>query len=568
MTPTNLAGIFLFLIVTTLLAYPLGEYMALVFTDQKTFLTPVLSPIEKLFYKICGIDEKKEMSWKTYALCLLLFSLVGIIGLFLIQILQGHLPFNPEKFKGVKWDLSFNTAVSFVTNTNWQNYAGETTMSYLTQMLGLTVQNFVSAAAGIAVLIAMIRGFIRKTSETIGNFWVDLTRSVLYILLPLSLILAFILASQGVVQTLAPYVKAHTLQGKTQTIAVGPAASQIAIKQLGTNGGGFFNANSAHPFENPTPFTTFLELLAEFIIPVALVFTYGAMVKERKQGWAMYWAMMVLCAAGILTALYFETQGNPILKKMGVAHGTNLEGKEVRIGVMPSVLWSVITTDTSTGAVDSMHDSMTPIPGLIQIFNMAIGEAIFGGVGSGLMMMIFYALITMFIAGLMIGRTPEFLGKKLGPYEMVMASIGLLSSPITLLIFSAIAISLPAGLSALTNHGTHGLSEILYAYASTANNNGSAFAGLNSNTLFYNLTLGFAMLLGRFTTLIPGLAVAGSLAKKRLTPGTAATLRSDTLLFVVMLIGVVIVVGALTFLPPLTLGPFLEQLMMHAGRTF
>ncbi len=568
MTITNLAGIFLFLIVTTLLAYPLGEYMALVFTDQKTFLTPVLSPIEKLFYKICGIDEKKEMSWKTYALCLLLFSLVGIIGLFLIQILQGHLPFNPEKFKGVKWDLSFNTAVSFVTNTNWQNYAGETTMSYLTQMLGLTVQNFVSAAAGIAVLIAMIRGFIRKTSETIGNFWVDLTRSVLYILLPLSLILAFILASQGVVQTLAPYVKAHTLQGKTQTIAVGPAASQIAIKQLGTNGGGFFNANSAHPFENPTPFTTFLELLAEFIIPVALVFTYGAMVKERKQGWAMYWAMMILCAAGILTALYFETQGNPILKKMGVAHGTNLEGKEVRIGVMPSVLWSVITTDTSTGAVDSMHDSMTPIPGLIQIFNMAIGEAIFGGVGSGLMMMIFYALITMFIAGLMIGRTPEFLGKKLGPYEMVMASIGLLSSPITLLIFSAIAISLPAGLSALTNHGPHGLSEILYAYASTANNNGSAFAGLNSNTLFYNLTLGFAMLLGRFTTLIPGLAVAGSLAKKRLTPGTAATLRSDTLLFVVMLIGVVIVVGALTFLPPLTLGPFLEQLMMHAGRTF
>ncbi len=568
MTPTNLAGIFLFLIVTTLLAYPLGEYMALVFTDQKTFLTPVLSPIEKLFYKICGIDEKKEMSWKTYALCLLLFSLVGIIGLFLIQILQGHLPFNPEKFKGVKWDLSFNTAVSFVTNTNWQNYAGETTMSYLTQMLGLTVQNFVSAAAGIAVLIAMIRGFIRKTSETIGNFWVDLTRSVLYILLPLSLILAFILASQGVVQTLAPYVKAHTLQGKTQTIAVGPAASQIAIKQLGTNGGGFFNANSAHPFENPTPFTTFLELLAEFIIPVALVFTYGAMVKERKQGWAMYWAMMILCAAGILTALYFETQGNPILKKIGVEHGTNLEGKEVRIGVMPSVLWSVITTDTSTGAVDSMHDSMTPIPGLIQIFNMAIGEAIFGGVGSGLMMMIFYALITMFIAGLMIGRTPEFLGKKLGPYEMVMASIGLLSSPITLLIFSAIAISLPAGLSALTNHGPHGLSEILYAYASTANNNGSAFAGLNSNTLFYNLTLGFAMLLGRFTTLIPGLAVAGSLAKKRLTPGTAATLRSDTLLFVVMLIGVVIVVGALTFLPPLTLGPFLEQLMMHAGRTF
>ena len=568
MTITNLAGIFLFLIVTTLLAYPLGEYMALVFTDQKSFLTPVLSPIEKLFYKICGIDEKKEMSWKTYALCLLLFSLVGIIGLFLIQILQGHLPFNPEKFKGVKWDLSFNTAVSFVTNTNWQNYAGETTMSYLTQMLGLTVQNFVSAAAGIAVLIAMIRGFIRKTSETIGNFWVDLTRSIFYILLPLSLILAFILASQGVVQTLGPYVKAHTLEGKTQTLAVGPAASQIAIKQLGTNGGGFFNANSAHPFENPTPFTTFLELLAEFIIPVALVFTYGAMVKERKQGWAMYWAMMILCAAGILTALYFETQGNPILKKIGVEHGTNLEGKEVRIGVMPSVLWSVITTDTSTGAVDSMHDSMTPIPGLIQIFNMAIGEAIFGGVGSGLMMMIFYALITMFIAGLMIGRTPEFLGKKLGPYEMVMASIGLLSSPITLLIFSAIAISLPAGLSALTNHGPHGLSEILYAYASTANNNGSAFAGLNSNTLFYNLTLGFAMLLGRFTTLIPGLAVAGSLAKKRLTPGTAATLRSDTLLFVVMLIGVVIVVGALTFLPPLTLGPFLEQLMMHAGRTF
>ncbi len=568
MTPTNLAGIFLFLIVTTLLAYPLGEYMALVFTDQKTFLTPVLSPIEKLFYKICGIDEKKEMSWKTYALCLLLFSLVGIIGLFLIQILQGHLPFNPEKFKGVKWDLSFNTAVSFVTNTNWQNYAGETTMSYLTQMLGLTVQNFVSAAAGIAVLIAMIRGFIRKTSETIGNFWVDLTRSIFYILLPLSLLLALILASQGVVQTLGPYVKTHTLEGKTQTLAVGPAASQIAIKQLGTNGGGFFNANSAHPFENPTPFTTFLELLAEFIIPVALVFTYGAMVKERKQGWAMYWAMMILCAAGILTALYFETQGNPILKKIGVEHGTNLEGKEVRIGVMPSVLWSVITTDTSTGAVDSMHDSMTPIPGLIQIFNMAIGEAIFGGVGSGLMMMIFYALITMFIAGLMIGRTPEFLGKKLGPYEMVMASIGLLSSPITLLIFSAIAISLPAGLSALTNHGPHGLSEILYAYASTANNNGSAFAGLNSNTLFYNLTLGFAMLLGRFTTLIPGLAVAGSLAKKRLTPGTAATLRSDTLLFVVMLIGVVIVVGALTFLPPLTLGPFLEQLMMHAGRTF
>jgi potassium-transporting ATPase potassium-binding subunit len=461
-----------------------------------------------------------------------------------------------------------NTAVSFTTNTNWQSYSGEQTMSYLTQMLGLTVQNFLSAAVGIAAAMAVIRGFTRKNTATIGNFWVDLTRSVLYLLLPLAIIFALIFASQGVVQTLGPYVNAETLDGGLQTIAVGPTASQDAIKFLGTNGGGFFNANSAHPFENPTPLTDFMQVLGMLLIAASMPFAFGAMIKNRGQGWAIFASMLVLFLMGLSLALWAETQGNPLLEKLGVANGANLEGKEVRFGIIPSVLFAQSTTVTSDGGVDSMHDSMMPLTGLVLLFNMSVGEVIFGGVGVGLIGIIFYAIMTMFIAGLMIGRTPELFGKKLEPFEMIMAVIGLLAPAVIVLVLAGIAIVLPIGLSSLNNAGPHGLSEILYAFASAGGNNGSAFAGLNTNTVFYNLSMALGMIVGRFATILPALAIAGSMAQKKIVPASSATLPVASPLFVIMLVGTVIIVGALTFFPVFVLGPILEQLLMQAGMTF
>jgi len=568
MTLYHLFPVVLFLGVLTLAAVPLGKFIAKVFSNKRTFLTPVVGPVERVIYRLLGVDEKEEMTWKTYALSLIIFNAIGIFVLFALQLIQGLLPFNPQRFSAVRWDTALNTAISFTTNTNWQAYGGEQTMSYLTQMVGLTVQNFFSAAVGLAAAIAFIRGFVRKTANTIGNFWVDLTRSILYVLLPLAIIWALVLASQGVVQTLRPSFHAQTLEGQEQAIALGPAASQIAIKQLGTNGGGFFNANSAHPFESPTPLTDFMEVLGLMLIPISLPFALGAMLNKRRQGWAIYAAMMALFLLGLAITLGAELQGSPILEKIGILHGTNMEGKEVRFGVLHSVLFAQSTTATSCGAVNSMHDSLMPLSGLVLIFNMAVGEVIFGGIGVGLIGMIIYAILTMFLAGLMIGRTPEFIGKKLEPYEMIMSVIAILSSAITMLVLASIAISTRAGVSSLNNAGPHGLSEILYAYASTANNNGSAFAGLNANTLFYNLTTSLAMLVGRFTTIIPALAIAGALVKKQIVPVSAGTFPTTSMLFVVMLVSVVIIVGALTFFPALTLGPLLEHLFVQIGRTF
>ena len=549
-------------------AFGLGEFMAGVFTGERNFLTPVIAPVERLLYRLFGVDEKEDMSWKTYALSLVIFNAVGIAVVFILQLLQGILPLNPQKFGQVRWDTAINTAISFGTNTNWQAYSGEQTMSYLTQMLGLSVQNFLSAAIGIAALVAVIRGFIRKTSAAIGNFWVDLTRSILYILFPLVIIWSLLLVSQGVVQTLSGSITAHTLDGGRQIIAVGPVASQEAIKELGTNGGGFFNANSAHPFENPTPFTDFLEILGLLMIPAALPFTFGAMLKNRRQGIAIFAAMLILYLGGLGVFTANEMNGNPLLQKAGVMSGLNMEGKEVRSGIVNSVLFAQSTTVTSCGAVNSMHDSMMPLGGLVLMFNMAIGEVIFGGVGVGLIGMLCYAILTMFLAGLMIGRTPELMGKKLELFEMVMSLVIILTPAILLLILSSVAISTQAGLSSLSNSGPHGLSQIIYAFASTSGNNGSAFAGLNANTIFYNLTTSLAMLVGRFSTIIPALAIAGSLAAKKIIPASTATFPTTGSLFVIMLVSVIIVVGALTFFPIFTLGPLLEHLLLIIGKTF
>ena len=564
----DLFPLLLFLCVLTLFAVPLGEFMAKVFSGKRTFLTRIVGPVEKLLYRLFGIDERDEMSWKAYAFSLVIFNAIGIVVLFVLQLIQGWLPFNPQKFGAVRWDTALNTAISFVTNTNWQSYSGEQTMSYLTQMLGLTVQNFLSAAVGLASVVALIRGFIRRTTDTIGNFWVDLTRSLLYVLIPLTIIWALVLVSQGVVQTLSPSINVRTLEGQQQAIAIGPAASQVAIKQLGTNGGGFFNANSAHPFESPTPLTDFMEVFGLMMIPASLPFTLGAMLNKRRQGWAIYASMMILFLIGLTVTLWAELQGNPILEKIGILDGVNMEGEEVRFGVIHSILFAQSTTATACGAVNSMHDSLMPLSGLVLIFNMAVGEVIFGGVGVGLIGMMIYAILTMFLAGLMIGRTPEFIGKKLEPYEMIMSVIAILSSAIALLVLSSIAVSTRSGLLSLNNAGPHGLSEILYAYASAANNNGSAFAGLNADTLFYNLTTSFAMLVGRFTTLLPALAIAGSLAKKKVIPVSGGTFPTTSKLFIVMLVSVVIIVGALTFFPALALGPLLEHLFVQIGKTF
>lgn len=550
------------------LVMPTGRYIAKVFNGEPTLLTSLLRPIELAIYRMAGVDETSEMSWKSYASALLIFNVLGFIAVFMLQELQGFLPLNPQGLGPVRWDTALNAAVSFTTNTNWQSYSGEQTMSYLTQMLGLTVQNFLSAAVGLASAMAVIRGFIRKNSASIGNFWVDLTRSLLYLLLPLAIIWALLLASQGVVQTLGPYAQAHTLEGGEQTIALGPTASQVAIKFLGTNGGGFFNANSAHPFENPTLLTDFLQVFAMLLISASLPFAFGWMIKNEPQGKAIFASMLVLFLMGLSIALWAETQGNPLLENMGVAGGENLEGKEVRFGIVPSVLFAEATTVTSCGGVDSMHDSLMPLTGLVLLFNMAIGEVIFGGVGVGLIGMLFYAIMTMFLAGLMIGRTPELFGKKLEPFEMIMAVVGLLVPAVTLLILAGLAVSLPWALSSLNNDGPHGLSELLYAFASACGNNGSAFVGLNANTIFYNLSLALGMLIGRFATILPALALAGSLAQKRIVPASSASLPVASPLFVIMLVGTVIIVGALTFFPVFVLGPILDHLLLATGRTF
>ena len=568
MTTGNWLCLILFPFILTILAYPMGVYMAKVFSGDRTFLSPVIAPVERFLYRIFAVDPNEDMSWKTYTLSLVLLNVIGIAVLFLLQLIQGWLPFNPQKFGAVRWDTALNTAISFGTNTNWQAYSGEQTMSYLTQMLGLTVQNFISAAIGIVAVIAVIRGFVRKSAAAIGNFWVDLTRCILYILLPLVVILSFILVSQGVVQTLSPSIEARTLEGSKQVIAVGPVASQVAIKQIGTNGGGFFNTNSAHPFENPTPLTDFLEVLGLLLIAAALPFTLGAMLKNRRQGFVVFAAMMILYLTGLGIFAWTEMQGSPLLEKAGIASGMNMEGKETRFGIVNSALFAQSTTVTSCGAVNSMHDSMLPLSGMVLLFNMAIGEVIFGGVGTGLIGMLSYAILTLFLAGLMIGRTPEFMGKKLELLEMVMAVVIIVTPAILQLILSSIAVSTQAGVASLGNTGPHGLSEIIYAFASASGNNGSAFAGLNANTVFYNLTTSLAMLIGRFSTILPALAIAGNLAEKKIVPESVATFPTASLLFTFMLIAVVIVVGALTFFPVLTLGPLLEHLLLAIGKTF
>ncbi|MGB9201226.1 potassium-transporting ATPase subunit KdpA [Methanobacterium sp.] len=559
--------ILLFLLIVTIAAVPVSKYMSNILTGKKTFISPLIRPLEKFIYRICSIDENQEMSWKRYAYALIIFNIIGITFLFVLQLIQNILPLNPAQMSGVRWDTALNTAISFATNTNWQSYAGETTMSYLTQMLGMTVQNFLSASVGIAALLALIRGFTRQNSDTIGNFWVDITRTILYLLLPLAIIFALILASQGVVATIGPYVTAHTISGINQTIALGPVASQEAIKMLGSNGGGFFNANSAHPFENPNGFTNILETFLILLIPISVVFAFGYIIKNFRQGLAIFAAMMILLVAGMGVAYWAESQPNPIIEKMGVSGG-NLEGKELSFGVGQSVLWGVATTSVSNGGVNSMHDSTMPLTGLVYMFNLGIGEVIFGGLGVGLIGMLFYVILTMFIAGLMIGRTPEFLGKKLGPYEMIMAVIALVVPAALILIFSSVAISTPQGLAGLNNPSAHGLSEILYAYASAFANNGSAFAGLSANTVFYNLTIGLAMLIGRFIVILPALAIAGALAAKGRVPTDASSFPSTNALFVIMLVAVVVVVGALTFFPVFSLGPILEHLFLQGGLTF
>jgi K+-transporting ATPase ATPase A chain len=563
MKTQDIIQVILFVALVIALTPVLGNYLKKVFTGEKHPMVPVLGWLEKLTYRFLAVKPNEETNWKSYTFGLLLFNLIGIIFLILIQLFQAYLPLNPEHLEGVSWHSALNTAVSFVTNTNWQGYAGETTMSYFVQMVGLTVQNFVSAATGIAVIVALIRGISRKTTALIGNFWTDLTRGTIYILLPLSILFAVALVSQGVVQNFNTYETIQTLQGGQQVIPMGPAASQIAIKQLGTNGGGFFNANSAHPFENPTPFSNFVEMLAIFLIPASLTYMYGKMVGSIRQGWTIFSAMMVLFLAGLCLSLYAEHSGNPIF-----GHLPLMEGKETRFGVTNSVLFSVVTTDASCGAVNAMHDSLSPISGMVASINILLGEVIFGGVGSGLYGMVVFIILTVFIAGLMVGRTPEYLGKKIEAFEVQMAILSILASSFTILLFTAWASVSSAGLSSLNNAGPHGFSEILYAFTSAAGNNGSAFAGLNANTIFYNLTLGAGMVIGRFGVIIPVLAIAGNMAGKKITPPSAGTFRTDNWLFICLLVGVILIVGGLTFFPALCLGPIVEHLLMSSGLTF
>jgi K+-transporting ATPase ATPase A chain len=601
MTANGIFQLVLYVVVLIALAKPLGAYMARVYQNQRCGLDGALGWLERLTYRLSGVRPNEEMGWKTYAVAMLLFNFFGLLAVYFLQRLQGILPLNPQGLGAVSADSSFNTAVSFATNTNWQGYGGESTMSYLTQMLALTVQNFLSAATGMAVLVALIRGFARRSAQTIGNFWVDMTRSTLYILLPLSFVLALVLVSQGMTQTFGPYAKATVVQpteydepitdkdGKPvldekgqpktkkatlteQVIALGPVASQIAIKQLGTNGGGYFNANSAHPIENPTPLSNFLELLSILLISAALCYTFGVMIGDTRQGWAILAAMTVIFVA-LLATCYVAEQNGHTLVKQGVDHSTaalssggNMEGKEVRFGIATSALWATATTAASNGSVNSMHDSYTPIGGLVPMWLIQLGEVVYGGVGSGLYGMLMFAIIAVFVAGLMVGRTPEYIGKKIESYEMKMSSLVILITPALVLIGTSIGVVLEAGKAGMANPGIHGFSEVLYAFSSASNNNGSAFAGLSANTPFYNTALGFAMLFGRYWLAVPVLAIAGALARKKLVPPSAGTLPTHTPLFVGLLVGVVILVGALTFVPALALGPIVEHLTLIAAK--
>jgi K+-transporting ATPase ATPase A chain len=571
-----------YIVVLIALAKPLGSFMARVYQGQRTFLDPVLGPVERFIYRISGVNPGEDMNWKTYAIAAMLFNVLGLIVVYLLQRLQGVLPLNPQGLGAVTPDSSWNTATSFATNTNWQGYGGEVTMSYLSQMLGLTVQNFVSAATGMAVLIALIRGLVRHNAKGIGNFWVDLTRTTLYILIPLSIVVALAIVSQGVVQTLSPYQTATLLQPTTdadgntvteQVLAVGPAASQIAIKQLGTNGGGFFNVNSSHPFENATPFSNFIEMLSILVISGALCYTFGVMVGDTRQGWAVLAVMTIIMVAFLSLAVWAEQTGNPAFTAMGIDQtqtdinpGGNMEGTEARFGIANSALWATVTTSASNGSVNSMHDSYMPLGGMVPLFMMQLGEIIFGGVGSGLYGMLAFIIVAVFVAGLMVGRTPEYLGKKIESYEMKMAALMLLIPIFLVKVGTAIAVVHPLGLATIWNTGgPHGFSEVLYAFSSAANNNGSAFAGLGANNPFYNTALGICMFFARYWLLVPALAIAGSLVQKKKVPASSGTLPTHTPLFAAWLIGVIMIVGALSFIPALALGPIVEHLLVFGG---
>jgi len=553
----------IYIVALVVLAIPLGLYMAKVFSGEKTFMDRLLRPIERGIYRVAHVTEDREMNWKQYAIALVMFSLVGMIFLYVLLRLQGHLPGNPQGFKGVPPALSFNTSASFMTNTNWQAYAGESTMSYLSQMLGLTVQNFLAPATGLCVIIALIRGFKRKKTDKIGNFWVDLTRAILWVLIPLSILLAVIFMWQGSVQNLSAYKKVTTVEGARQTIAMGPAASQESIKDLGTNGGGFFNANSAHPYENPTPLANEVEMLGILLIGAALCVTFGKMIGNWKQGATILVAMLLLFSLGLGIALWAEAgQQNPRIAKLGVSSPNTMEGKEVRLGVPSTMIFVNVTTDSGCGSVNAMHDSLTPIGGMVPLTNMMLGEVIFGGTGTGLGGMLIFVLLTVFIVGLMVGRTPEYLGKKVESWEMKMAILVILIPSACILIGAAIGAATRAGTSSVSNPGPHGLSQILYAYSSGAGNNGSAFAGLSANTGFYNVSLGIVMIIARFGTIVPLLAIAGSIAGKQPAPQTSGTFRTDTPSFPAVLAVVVLIVGALTFFAALALGPIVEHLLM------
>ena len=560
MSPLEIAQIALYVGLLVVLTPLLGGYMHRVYDGRRTFLSPVLQPVERAIYRLCGVRPDEEQRWQQYTLALLTFNVLGFLFLFGLQLLQGVLPLNPEALPYVEPFLAFNAATSFMTNTNWQSFAGETTMTQLTQMLGFGVQNFLSAATGIAVVIALTRGLARRSASTLGNFWVDVVRGTLYVLLPLAFIFALFLVSQGVVQNFNANVTVTTLTGETQVLPQGPAASQIAIKQLGSNGGGFFNANSAHPYENPTPLTNFLEMFAVLFIAAALTNTYGRMVGSPRQGWAIFAAMLILLVALLGVMLLAEYSYNPMLGVAGV-----MEGKETRFGIANSVLWASATTSASNGSVNAMHSSLSPIAGGIAMLNMMLGEVIFGGVGAGLYGMLVFVILTVFIAGLMVGRTPEYLGKKIEAREVKMATLAVLLPSASILLFTALASVVEAGLSSRLSAGPHGFSEILYAYTSASANNGSAFAGLNANTPFYNLTLGLALWIGRFGVIIPIMAIAGSMAGKPVAPPSAGTFPTDQPLFVGMLIAIVVIVGALTFFPALSLGPIVEHLVMVGG---
>ena len=575
MTINGWLQIALYCAVIVAITKPFGGYMTRVLSGERTFMSPVLRPVERGIYWVCGVDEKEEQHWLTYAVAMLLFSLAGFVTLYALMRLQASLPFNPAGQSTVEESLAFNTAVSFVTNTNWQSYVPETTMSYLVQMAGLTVHNFVSAATGIALAIALIRGFARRSAKTVGNFWVDLTRCTLYILLPISIVVGLFFVWQGMPQNLDAYVDATTIEGAKQTIAQGPVASQEVIKMLGTNGGGFFNANSSHPYENPNALTNFVQIVLIFSIGAGLTNVLGRMVGDQRQGWAVFAAMGILFLAGTTTAYWAEAGGNPGFAAFNVDQassalqaGGNMEGKEVRFGIANSALFATITTDASCGAVSSMHDSFTPLGGLVPMLNIQLGEIIFGGVGSGMYGMLLFAIIAMFVAGLMVGRTPEYLGKKLEGREVKMSILAILILPLSILGFTAIATVTSAGLAGPANPGPHGFSEILYAYTSGTGNNGSAFAGISANTMFYNVTIAFAMLIGRFIMIVPMLAVAGSLAQKKLLPPSVGTFPTDRPLFVGLLVGVILIIGGLTFFPALALGPVVEHIAMNAGTLF